>query len=256
MFTKSISVVVRALALLMTTTFVRAAPISNAQIEEIYAALMKAKPARNFKNSKPATLKNSFNPSKNNTLSNAQIKEAYATLMKAKPARNFKNSKPAILKNSFNSSKKNTLSNAQIKEIYATLMKAKPAKNFKNSKPAILKDSFNSSKKNTRKTFSNRLRVTATAYTSHVDQTDSTPNIAAWGNRLYPGMKSIAVSRDLLNIYGLKYGQKVRIKGLEGEYAVLDKMNKRWTKKIDLYMGMDKRKAFQWGRRNVEILWN
>jgi len=69
-------------------------------------------------------------------------------------------------------------------------------------------------------------------------------------------MKAIAVSRDLLKVYGLKHKQKVRIKGLEGEYVVLDKMNKRWRKKIDIYMGMNKRKAFSWGRRKVEILWN
>ena len=69
-------------------------------------------------------------------------------------------------------------------------------------------------------------------------------------------MKAIAVSRDLLKVHGLKHGQKVRIKGLDGEYAVLDKMNKRWRKKIDIYMGMNKRKAFQWGRRKVEIMWN
>ncbi len=105
-------------------------------------------------------------------------------------------------------------------------------------------------------TYDNSLRVTATAYTSHVGQTDSTPNIAAWGDRLKPGMKAIAVSRDLLKEHGLKHKQKVRIKGLEGEYVVLDKMNKRWRKKIDIYMGMNKRKAFKWGRRKVEILWN
>ena len=103
--------------------------------------------------------------------------------------------------------------------------------------------------------YTNTLRVTATAYTSHVDQTDSTPNIAAWGDRLKPGMKSIAVSRDLLNVYGLKHRQKVRIKGLDGEFVVLDKMNKRWRKKIDIYMGMNKRNAFKWGRRKVEIQW-
>jgi len=46
------------------------------------------------------------------------------------------------------------------------------------------------------------------------------------------------------------------IKGLKGEYLVLDKMNKRWRKKIDIYMGMNKKKAFRWGKRNVEIFWN
>ena len=140
----------------------------------------------------------------------------------------------------------------QLIEVYNILM---ATKHNKSKTPAILKTSFSPSKKQN-KTYSKRLRVTATAYTSHVGQTDSTPNIAAWGDRLSPGMKSIAVSRDLLKKYGLKHKQKVRIKGLDGEYVVLDKMNKRWRKKIDIYMGMNKRKAFQWGRRKVEILWN
>ena len=61
---------------------------------------------------------------------------------------------------------------------------------------------------------SNNLRVTATAYNSHSSQTDSTPNIAAWGDRLRPGMKAIAISRDLLHQHGLGRGDKVRIVGL------------------------------------------
>lgn len=121
------------------------------------------------------------------------------------------------------------------------------------NKPKFIKTAYSPKKKSGNvKT----LDVTATAYTSHVAQTDSTPNIAAWGDRLRPGMKVIAVSRDLLKVYGLKHKQKVRIKGLEGEYLVLDKMNKRWRKKIDIYMGKNKRKAFKWGRRKVQISWN
>jgi len=104
--------------------------------------------------------------------------------------------------------------------------------------------------------FKRHMTVTATAYTSHVNQTDSTPNIAAWGDRLKPGMKVIAVSRDMLNKYGLKHRSKVRIKGLDGEYLVLDKMNKRWKKKIDIYMGKDLKKAFKWGKKKVELQWN
>ena len=104
--------------------------------------------------------------------------------------------------------------------------------------------------------FKRQMTVTATAYTSHVNQTDSTPNIAAWGDRLKPGMKVIAVSRDMLKVYGLKHRSKVRIKGLDGEYQVLDKMNRRWKKKIDIYMGKDLKKAFKWGRKKVELQWN
>lgn len=99
------------------------------------------------------------------------------------------------------------------------------------------------------------LRVMATAYNSHPSQTDSTPTIAAWGDRLKPGVKAIAVSRDLLQKYGLKRRDKVRISGLEGEYVILDKMHSRWEKKIDIYMGDDRRKARRFGRRNVTIKW-
>jgi len=99
------------------------------------------------------------------------------------------------------------------------------------------------------------LRVTATAYTSHCGQTDSTPFLAAWNNRLKPGMKVIAVSRDLIWRYGLKNGTKVRISGLPGIYRVRDKMNKRYRRRIDIYMGTNRRKALRWGRRSVVIYW-
>lgn len=102
---------------------------------------------------------------------------------------------------------------------------------------------------------SNSLKVTATAYNSLPSQTDGNPNIAAWGDRLRPGMKAIAVSRDLLKKHGLSRGDKVRISGLDGEYVVLDKMHSRWRKKIDIFMGKDRWAAKRWGRRNVTIHW-
>jgi len=98
------------------------------------------------------------------------------------------------------------------------------------------------------------LEVTATAYTSHASQTDKTPFLAAWNNRLKPGVKSIAVSRDLLK-KGLRNGSKVKIQGLPGEYLVLDKMHKRWKNKIDIYMGTNYKKAKTWGKQNVVISW-
>jgi len=100
-----------------------------------------------------------------------------------------------------------------------------------------------------------KLRVTATAYSSHRNQTDSTPFLAAWNNRIRPGMKIIAVSRDLLTKYGLRNGSRVRIGGLPGLYRVRDKMNKRYKKRIDIYMGMNRRKALRWGRRSVILYW-
>ena len=98
------------------------------------------------------------------------------------------------------------------------------------------------------------LKVTASAYTSSVGETDDTPNLAAWRDTLKPGMKSIAVSRDLIDM-GLTHNQEVTIEGLDGTYLVLDKMNKRWKKKIDIYMGEDVKKARQWGKKEVVIHW-
>ncbi len=102
--------------------------------------------------------------------------------------------------------------------------------------------------------FSNNLEVTATAYNSLKAQTDSTPNLGAWGDKIEPGMKIIAVSRDLLEL-GLKYNTKVKIRGLDGYFVVKDKMAKKWRRKIDIYMGKDRKKALKWGKRVVEIMW-
>jgi 3D (Asp-Asp-Asp) domain-containing protein len=100
----------------------------------------------------------------------------------------------------------------------------------------------------------NILVVTASAYTSCRRETDRTPFLAAWNNRLKPSVKSIAVSRDLLKL-GLTNGTKVKISGLKGHYVVLDKMNKRWKKKIDIYMGCNVKRARKWGKRKVTIVW-
>ena len=98
-----------------------------------------------------------------------------------------------------------------------------------------------------------KLLLTATAYTSHKNQTDSTPFLAAWNNKIKPGMKIVAVSHDLIKKYGLKNGTKVKIKGLKGLYVVKDKMHKRFKKRIDIYMGLNKKKALQWGKRKVVL---
>ena len=102
--------------------------------------------------------------------------------------------------------------------------------------------------------YTDLIKVTATAYSSSSVETDATPYLAAWRNTLNPTVPSIAVSRDLLDI-GLTNGMKVRIKGLKGEFLVLDKMNKKWKNKIDIYMGNDRQKALNWGKRKVEVYW-
>lgn len=96
------------------------------------------------------------------------------------------------------------------------------------------------------------IEVTATAYNSVPNQTSGDPNITAFGDVIKPGMKYIAVSRDLLAL-GLSHNTPVTIKGLKGVYIVKDKMHSRWTKRIDIYMGEDVKAAKEWGKRKVEI---
>ena len=94
--------------------------------------------------------------------------------------------------------------------------------------------------------------VTVSAYNSVAWQTDGDPNITAWGDTLKPGMKAIAVSRDLLK-QGLKHDTMVLIETLPDTFYVKDKMNKRWRKRIDIYMGTDVKEAREWGRRKMMI---
>ncbi|MEM9361504.1 MAG: hypothetical protein AAGA43_02665 [Bacteroidota bacterium] len=97
------------------------------------------------------------------------------------------------------------------------------------------------------------LEVTASAYNSVPWQTtEENPSIAAWGDTLKPGMKSIAVSRDLLKM-GLTHNTMVKIGNWPDTFYVKDKMNSRWRKRIDIYMGLDVQKAREWGKKKVDI---
>ena len=96
------------------------------------------------------------------------------------------------------------------------------------------------------------LKVTASAYNSVAYQTNGNPQITAFGDSLKPGLKYIAVSRDLQAL-GLDHNTPVKIEGLEGVYLVKDKMHSRWVNKIDIYMGTDVKAAKQWGKKKINI---
>ncbi len=96
------------------------------------------------------------------------------------------------------------------------------------------------------------ITVKATAYNSLAYQTSSNPAIAAWGDSLKPRMKCIAVSRDLLKL-GLKHNTPIKIEGLDSIYLVKDKMHRRKRNQIDIYMGVDVKKAKEWGVRSLKI---
>ena len=98
------------------------------------------------------------------------------------------------------------------------------------------------------------MKVSVSAYNSVAKQTQGHPAKTAWGDTLKPGMKAIAVSRDLI-AKGLKHKTAVRIEGLQGDYLVLDKMAKRWKNRVDVYMGTDVNAAREWGKKKRTITW-
>ena len=94
--------------------------------------------------------------------------------------------------------------------------------------------------------------VTVSAYNSVSWQTDGDPNITAWGDTLKPGLKAVAISRDLLKL-GLRHNTLVKIDTFPDTFLVKDKMNKRWRKRMDIYMGTDVNAAREWGRKKLMI---
>jgi 3D (Asp-Asp-Asp) domain-containing protein len=110
------------------------------------------------------------------------------------------------------------------------------------------------------------LVLKATAYTSSVRETDSTPFVTATGARTRFGI--IAVSRDLLGS-DLPYGSKVKIEDLgdwrtgrgkgrfnamlkDVVFVVEDTMHKRKRQQIDVWMP-DRSLALKWGVRRVRL---
>jgi len=110
------------------------------------------------------------------------------------------------------------------------------------------------------------LVLKATAYTSSVRETDTTPFVTATGARTRFGI--IAVSRDLLGSE-LPYGSKVKIEDLgdwrtgrgkgrfdkmlkDVVFVVEDTMHKRKRQQIDVWMP-DRSLALKWGVRRVRV---
>ena len=98
------------------------------------------------------------------------------------------------------------------------------------------------------------MEVVGTAYNALPGQTQGDPEIGAWGDKLDVNIPSIAVSRDLIEL-GLVHNAKVRVDGFSGYYLVRDKLNKRFTKQIDIFMGLDRDAAIEFGKKTVRIYW-
>ena len=101
--------------------------------------------------------------------------------------------------------------------------------------------------------------VTATIYHAVPAQTDSTPFVTASNSKIDPenpqGHRWIAVSRDLEEL-GFTFGVKVCVEGtgvFDGEWTVQDRMNKRWTKRIDFLVN-EEIKGGKWDNIYIWII--
>ena len=106
--------------------------------------------------------------------------------------------------------------------------------------------------------FTLKVSVTATIYHAVPGQTDSTPFITASNkviDSLNPaGHRWIAVSRDLEPL-GYTFGTLVCIDGaghMDGLWTVQDRMNKRWTKRIDFLVNKEL-KGGKWNNITISI---
>ncbi|MFA5936092.1 MAG: hypothetical protein WC787_04550 [Patescibacteria group bacterium] len=89
------------------------------------------------------------------------------------------------------------------------------------------------------------INVPVSAYNSEVGQTDSSPFTTADGSQVRDGI----VAANFL-----KHGTKFRIPDHFGDkvFEVHDRMNARYTYKIDLWM-LNKSDARKWGVKNVKV---
>lgn len=93
--------------------------------------------------------------------------------------------------------------------------------------------------------------VTITAYSSTVGQCDSTPYLTASDHSVHVGI--IAVSDDLVEEMGLRFGQRVLIPG-HGLFEVQDRMNSRWKRRVDIWQE-DHEVARRFGSRKGTLIW-
>jgi len=105
------------------------------------------------------------------------------------------------------------------------------------------------------------IMVTATIYHAVPEQTDSTPHITASGKHINmedpQSHRWMAVSRDLEDL-GFTFGVKVCVTGtgdLDGVWTVQDRMNKRFTNRIDFLVNK-KLKGGKWENVRIEIIDN
>lgn len=93
--------------------------------------------------------------------------------------------------------------------------------------------------------YNDPVMVEATVYHPVIGQTDDSPLVTASGKMIDPTdpiqHRWLAVSRDLER-KGFTFGRKVLVTGTnkyDGIWEIQDRMNSRWTKRIDFLIGRE-----------------
>ena len=94
--------------------------------------------------------------------------------------------------------------------------------------------------------------VVITSYNNHSNQTDDSPNITSTNRPVREGI--VAASPDLINKGIIKYGDLVYIDCFNKWYVVEDTMNKKFEKRLDIFL-FDKDESLRINKKcGVEII--
>jgi len=88
---------------------------------------------------------------------------------------------------------------------------------------------------------------TVTAYSASRRECDDTPDITASGEKVKEGF--IAVSRDLFS-KGWTFNKRVYIPSLKKIFIIKDLMNKRWRRRLDIFMP-SRKAAKKFGKKRL-----
>ena len=94
--------------------------------------------------------------------------------------------------------------------------------------------------------------ITITSYNNHTNQTDNSPNITATNRPVRENM--VAASPDLLTKGIIRYGDLVYIDCMKQWYVVEDTMNKRFERRLDIFL-FSKDESLKINKKcNIEVL--
>ena len=88
------------------------------------------------------------------------------------------------------------------------------------------------------------IKVTATAYCEKKHSTASGRTVT---------LNTVAVSRDLMKRYNIRWGQRIWIAAAGEWRTVQDTMHARWRNRIDVWM-RSKKSCSLWGVKNTHVI--